>query len=119
IEKIVRGIGIEFVKTVDPYNIGELLHAVNESFKVDGPAVIISSRECAILRDAKEKKAGRHVVYAVNVEKCTGCQKCVEDFACPAISLSGGKATIDPDQCDGCGVCAERYVCPFQAIEVA
>jgi indolepyruvate ferredoxin oxidoreductase alpha subunit len=119
IENVVRGTGIDSVVTVDPFNLGKMLHAVTESFKTDGPAVIISRRECAILRDAQEKKAGRHVVYTVNTEKCSGCDKCVEDFACPAISIVGGKASIDPDQCDGCGVCSQRYVCPFQAIEVA
>ncbi|MFG1415316.1 MAG: indolepyruvate ferredoxin oxidoreductase subunit alpha [Thermoplasmataceae archaeon] len=118
IENVVKGIGITSVVTVDPFNLGEMIHAVNESFKIDGPAVIISRRECAILRDAKERKAGRHIVYMVDEEKCSGCGKCVEDFACPAISFKGGKASIDPDQCDGCGVCSERYVCPFQAIEV-
>ena len=50
----------------------------------------------------------------VNVEKCTGCGKCVK--ACPVSSISleisevdgkrFGKAVLDEELCLGCGVCA-------------
>jgi heterodisulfide reductase subunit A len=51
----------------------------------------------------------------VIADLCNGCQACVP--ACPvnAISMTEGKAKIDPFQCTGCGACIP--VCPQEAID--
>ena len=118
IENIVRSLGIDSVKTVDPYNLKETLGAVMDGLKNEGVSVVIAKRECAIIRDNRMRKEGLEVKYHVVTEKCSSCYNCVENFACPALSVSNGKVTIDPVLCDGCGVCAQPYVCPFKAIEV-
>ncbi len=118
IENIVRSLGIESVRTVDPYNLKETLGAIMDGLKGDGVSVVIAKRECAILRDNRMKREGHEVKYHVIPEKCSSCFNCVENFACPALSVSDGKVTIDPILCDGCGVCSQPYVCPFRAIEV-
>jgi indolepyruvate ferredoxin oxidoreductase alpha subunit len=119
IEAIVRGIGVKNVSTVDPYDLNATIHAVMDSLKQEGPSVIISRRECAIIRDHRLRKSGAMPVYKVNTDRCSGCMKCLTEFSCPALHLSGKQAEIDPEICDGCGVCSEIYVCPFKAIEVA
>ena len=118
IEKIVEAIGVPYLKIVDPYDLKETLGAVMEGLKGDGVSVVIARRECAIIRDSRKHREGESVKYRVAPKKCSACLNCVEHFACPALSISGGKISIDPVLCDGCGVCSEPYVCPFQAIEV-
>lgn len=118
IQKVVESLGVDYVKTVDPYNLKETLTALMGGLKHDGVAVVIAKRECAILRDNRMKKEGPLPKAHVIPEKCSSCFKCVENFACPAISIEDGKAKIDPVLCDGCGVCTQPYVCPYRAIEV-
>ncbi len=118
IEEVVKSTGVDFMKTVDPYDLKQTLTAVMDALRHDGVSVIIAKRECAILRDNRNKKLGVEVKYTVNPEKCTGCMNCVTNFACPAMSISGNRVVIDPNLCDGCSVCTQPYVCPFQAIEM-
>lgn len=118
IEKVVRGIGIEHVEVVDPYDIKETKAAFRRAVEHDGISVVITRRECALIMDARNRKAGIFRKYDVNQDKCTRCYNCVENFACPAFYRDEeGGVHINPYLCDGCGVCSQRDVCPFGAIE--
>ena len=44
-------------------------------------------------------------MYKVDVEKCTGCESCIEVCATDAISLVDGKAFIDEEECIECASC--------------
>jgi len=117
IEEIVKGIGIDFVKVVDPYDLKETQKVFDEALRHEGVSVIVARRECSLLRDARMRKEGKWITYEINQEKCTQCRICIDQFACPAIFVDeDGKIKIDEILCDGCGVCAD--VCPFKAIEV-
>ena len=72
----------------------------------NGPSVIISRRPCPLL----VKKGPRREV----LEECNACGICVNQFGCPAISLTSDHAEIDPTLCYGCGVCEK--ICPFEVI---
>lgn len=51
----------------------------------------------------------------VLVDKCDGCQKCIEACALQAVFIGNdGKAEIDPDKCRDCESCLEA--CPLEAI---
>lgn len=52
----------------------------------------------------------------LDVEKCTGCNRCVE--VCPHGVLTVDKRVsfLDKDKCIECGGCMKN--CPFDAIEV-
>ncbi len=117
IEAIIRSIGISSVNVVDPYDLKSMIHEISSSLREEGISVIIARRECAILRDREMRKSGVAKTYEVDLEKCGLCYNCVENFACPAISIDNGKVSINPILCDGCGVCSESYVCPFNAIK--
>ena len=118
IEDVVRGIGVSNVSLMDPYNLKESFATINRSLHQTGVSVIISRRECAIIRDRKLRKNGEIEIYTVNQDKCGKCMNCVENFSCPALFIEKGEIQINPSICDGCGVCAEPLVCPFNAIEV-
>jgi indolepyruvate ferredoxin oxidoreductase alpha subunit len=118
IEEIVKGIGVKYVRTVDPYDLKETMVAIREAANSDGVSVIIAKRECALLRDERMRKEGKWIRYQINQEKCTKCMNCVKNFTCPAIYVdSDGSVKIDPLLCDGCGVCSTSLVCGFHAIE--
>ncbi len=120
-ENVVKGIGVGFVKVVDPFNIGEVEDALREATayirSAGKPAVLIVRRKCALEALRALRKAGIPVPrFIVDREKCAACGICYRVFACPAIRRdSEGKAVIDATLCSGCGVCAD--VCPAKAIK--
>jgi TPP-dependent indolepyruvate ferredoxin oxidoreductase alpha subunit len=103
---VAKGLGIEKVVVVDPYDVKGTTEAVREMFEYKGPSVIISERPCPL-------KIARGPAREV-LEECNSCGECVKVFGCPAISLTAERAEIDPTLCWGCGVCEQ--VCPFDAI---
>jgi ferredoxin len=50
----------------------------------------------------------------VDVEKCTGCESCVDSCPSEAIKMEDDKAAVDLDTCVDCGVCVDE--CPVEAI---
>jgi TPP-dependent indolepyruvate ferredoxin oxidoreductase alpha subunit len=106
LQDVAKGVGIEKVIIVDPYDIKATIKAIRDIMEYSGPSVIISQRPCPLVI---ERGKSREVK-----EECNGCGVCVEAFGCPAITLSNGRAEIDAALCYGCGVC--QVVCPFEAI---
>lgn len=53
---------------------------------------------------------------SVNIERCTGCETCIEYCNADAISLVNGKANIDQKKCEGCVMCIA--VCPQRAVKI-
>ncbi len=110
IEDVVRGIGVEYVRIVDPFNLEEVVTAVTEALRKPGVKVIIARRECAL------QAWRRGISYKpplIDRSKCTDCMACVRATGCPAIIDNNGKPLIIEDQCYGCNLCAQ--VCPFDA----
>jgi indolepyruvate ferredoxin oxidoreductase alpha subunit len=117
IENTVRGLGVEFVKTVDPYNIKKTQEIFEEALKNDGVSVVIAKHPCALITDAEKRKKGIWVTFKVNSEHCKNFIDYVHSWACPAFYINGdGTVDIDPALCDGCGVCTQVF--PKGAIEV-
>lgn len=116
IEDLVKGLGINFVKVVDPYNLSQTMDTIEEALKEEGVRVIISRRECALIRDERMRKEGVYIKYFIDEEKCRKCKICINQFSCPAIYIEDEKIKINENLCDGCGVCSQ--LCPFNAIEV-
>lgn len=119
IEKVVRGLGVEYVVVIDPFeynkSIKEISDAVKWVKKNLKPAVVIAKRACAL--DVLDNVRGKLPLAKVDLTKCTGCSICYDYFTCPAIiPLENKKAMIDPNACIGCGACVP--VCPFKAISI-
>jgi indolepyruvate ferredoxin oxidoreductase alpha subunit len=116
-EDMAHAMGIEHVYTVDPYDLKQTETALRAALEVEGPAVIVAERECALL--PKVRRAW--MALEVDPERCIACSKCFK-VGCPAIVRSDQvysktgqfKARIDPLLCTGCEICAQ--VCPNEAI---
>jgi len=120
IEELAKASGVRFVRTVDPYDTRATMLALREAVGFGGVAVLVSRRECALLTDAKNRRAGTRIAYSVDQEACTKCLNCITNFSCPSFYMdSDGLVKINPDLCDGCGVCAQPLVCGPRAIKVS
>jgi indolepyruvate ferredoxin oxidoreductase alpha subunit len=109
LDALCRASGVNFVETIDPYDLTGMLRVLEDAKKRDGVKVIIAKQMCVIMA----RRCGvKRVHYMVDTEICTGCGTCVR-FGCPAIELVEEKARIN-DLCSGCAVCVQ--LCPVGAI---
>ncbi len=109
IERILRGIGLTFVKTVDPLDLDAAVAAVREAADEKGVKAIIFKSPCIAIAKSNKK--------AAVTETCIQCQKCIREIGCPAIVKVDGKVTIDQNLCTGCNLCGQ--ICPTGAITVS
>lgn len=125
IEKAVRGVGVEWVKTVDnTYDVEGLKDLFVEALttKERGPKVIVAQSECQLNRQRRVKPlteqaiaAGERVVrekFGVDPDTCTGDHACIRISGCPSLTIAPNPDPMrtDPiaavtDSCVGCGVC--------------
>jgi indolepyruvate ferredoxin oxidoreductase alpha subunit len=118
-EQLAHAMGVENTYRVDPYDLKATEAALRAALKVDGPAVVVAERACALLPEAR----AQWKALEVDAEVCNGCGLCFR-IGCPAVlrqdetdPKSGRRlAGIDPLLCTGCGVCAQ--VCARGAIEM-
>jgi indolepyruvate ferredoxin oxidoreductase alpha subunit len=135
IEKAVRGVGVEWVRTVHTYRLKEGLAALREALttKYRGPKVIIAEGECQLNRQRRVAPVlkrmaaeGKRVVrqrFGIDPDVCTGDHSCIRLSGCPSLTIRPSTDPLrrDPvahvDQsCVGCGVCGEvahaAVLCP-------
>jgi indolepyruvate ferredoxin oxidoreductase alpha subunit len=118
LETLIQGCGVKWIKTVDPYNIEDmirLLKGARDYTKNEdgGIAVIVARHPCLI----RYQETLQECQIKVNItDDCNGCRYCVDHFECPALLMNEEKsrAEIDRSLCVDCGVCVN--VCPREAI---
>jgi indolepyruvate ferredoxin oxidoreductase alpha subunit len=119
IEEIIKAIGAE-MRIANSFNQKQLIQALQELRKFNGLKVLISRGECRLLTTRKFREKGIEIPkFQIDQEKCTKCDICTRDFACPAIIKKINDKneiiySIDIDTCTGCGVCMQ--ICPEGAI---
>lgn len=115
-EDLFKGMGVEDIRVVDPYDVKETTKAIRDSVSFKGVSVVIARQPCVHLLLREKRSAGEIIVpYVVDGEKCNSCFLCTTKFGCPAISIDEDqKAKIDKKTCTGCTVCAQ--ICPTNAI---
>jgi indolepyruvate ferredoxin oxidoreductase alpha subunit len=136
IEAAVRGVGVQWVRTVRrTYDVAGLRDALKEALttRASGPKVLIAQSECMLNKQRREKPlarqaaaAGRRVVrerFGIDADTCTGDHSCIRLSGCPSLSIKPNPDPLrtDPvatvlDSCVGCGLCGEvshaAVLCP-------
>ena len=107
IGKVLEGIGVKSIRTVNPQNLEESVKAVQDAIEEKGVRAIIFKSPCIALVKPDDPKR-------VDADTCIGCMQCVNEIGCPALITKDGKALIDKSLCTGCGLCAQ--ICPVEAI---
>ena len=142
IERALGGLGVDWMRTVHTYHVGEMKKTLKEAMTTghQGLKVIIADGECQLERQrrirpetAKQLAAGRRVVrvkYGVDEDTCTGDHSCIRLSGCPTLTVKDNPDPLrkDPvatviDGCVGCGLCGENahaaVLCPsFYRAEV-
>jgi len=131
----VKGVGVNWVKTVRTYDLVEMHKTLLEAMttKVRGPKVIVAQGECMLNRQRREKpifnkkiKAGKRMIrdrFYVDSETCTGDHSCIRMSGCPSLTLKENPDPLKTDpvayvdnSCVGCGHCGEvahaAVLCP-------
>lgn len=118
LEELIRGCGVRWMKTIDPYDVKNLIKLLKEARKYTqksdgGIAVIIARHPCII----RYPEAIRENMVKVEItDDCNACLYCIDFFECPALYLNNEKNIVEIDRkyCIDCGVCVD--VCPKGAI---
>ena len=106
IAKVLEGIGVKKVVTVNPLDLDASVKAVQECADIPGVKAVIFKSPCiAISKPTAKCRIS---------DKCVQCKKCIREIGCPALIIADGKVTIDSGLCTGCGLCSQ--VCPVNAI---
>jgi len=135
IEKALRGVGVDWIKRVDSYDVTKSREMIEQALdhRMPGLRVIISGNECMLAvkrRDGKinaqKLTAGKPVEkarYGVDEEVCTGDHSCIRISGCPSLTLKptrdplkdGPSAYVDKS-CAACNLCGENahaaQLCP-------
>ena len=120
IEAVVRALGVDHVRVVDPADLRKVRQALTWALDLDKPSVIITKRPCTLKKhDHGERHEFNRRPKAMSVAEaaCIGCRLCL-NVGCPALSFdrTAKKARIDASACNGCGIC--RQVCQSNALAV-
>jgi indolepyruvate ferredoxin oxidoreductase alpha subunit len=126
IENTLRGLGVEWLKSVRTYSVEAMLGTLREAMETDvgGLKVIIADAECMLARqrclrlaDAERLKYGQRVEtprFGIDDEVCTGDHSCIRLSGCPSLTLAPNPdpLRIEPiaqvnNGCLGCGLCGE------------
>lgn len=142
IESTLKGLGVQWMRTVHTYRVREMRRTLTEAFTSDfnGLKVIVAEGECQLERQRRIKpwiagllKKGKRVVrvkYGVDEDVCNGDHACIRLSGCPTLTLKDNPdpLKVDPvatviDGCVGCGLCGENAhaatLCPsFYRAEV-
>ncbi|RLG69416.1 indolepyruvate ferredoxin oxidoreductase subunit alpha [archaeon] len=121
LHRLLKGIGIEYVKILNPFYIKEAEEAIEEGLKYiekeSKPAVVVFEYPCAILERRERRAKGIKIEKPqIDWNKCVNCRICINQTGCPALEIDEetGKPYIIKEECNACDLCVK--ICPTKAI---
>ncbi len=127
IEDTLKGMGVEWIRSVHTYNVKSVQDTVDAAFTsdFDGLKVIVAEGECQLERQRRIKpwikellKRGERVQrvrYGIDDDICTGDHACIRLSGCPTLTLKDNPDPLKEDPvatitngCVGCGLCGEN-----------
>jgi indolepyruvate ferredoxin oxidoreductase alpha subunit len=136
IEKAVRGVGINWVRTLTrTYDVARMRDTLKEALTTPerGPKIIIAQSECMLNKQRRLRpllrgraERGERVVrerFGVDADTCTGDHSCIRLSGCPSLTIAPNPDPLrrEPvtkviNSCVGCGMCGEvahaAVLCP-------
>jgi indolepyruvate ferredoxin oxidoreductase alpha subunit len=135
IQQALRGLGVRWIRIVNPYQIGDLIGTLRRALttRASGLKVVIARAECQLERQRRERPLLRQRIergqrvsqprFGVDPEVCTGDHSCMRFNGCPSLTLRDNPDPLRDDpiahvdqSCVGCGVCGEvahaAVLCP-------
>ena len=115
IKKIIEGMGISEIYTIDPYDYNETFKVLKKALESENLNIVITNRPCVLY--PQKLDCGKKFEV---LEGCLGCDLCMQ-LGCPSIlaSRSSGPSGdkripfIDAS-CIGCSICKD--ICIFNFI---
>lgn len=135
IQAVLKTVGVEWIKTVNSYDIGKMTVELNDAMttKTGGLKVIVAEGECQLNKNrrlrpekARALKKGKRVAsekFGVDETVCTGDHSCIRLSGCPSLTIKPNPDPMRTDpvahvdtSCVGCGVCGDvahaAVLCP-------
>lgn len=109
IEGVLIALGVGMVKKVNPLDYEKSVTTVKEVAEFNGVSAIIFESPCIAVIKPKTS-------LVIDNDKCIGCNKCIKELGCPAMSvnMTTKKVQIESSMCYGCTLCSN--ICPVNAI---
>ncbi|MCX6296007.1 MAG: FAD-dependent oxidoreductase, partial [Bacteroidetes bacterium] len=96
---LLKGLGIEVVETINPFNVNESYEKVNNAMEHEGVSVLVSRAPCIFLPDFKDK-IDKRMKIVVDPNRCNTCENhedsslsCSRCYA-PKSNLSRAKSKL-------------------------
>lgn len=142
IEATLKGMGVQWVKKVNPYSVKHSLKVLQEAYTTPEPGlkVVVSEAECQLERQRRLRpmvkrqiEAGKPVEegkFGVDEDVCVGDHACIRYNGCPSLTVKKSPDPLRDDEivtisqtCVGCGLCGEvahaAILCPsFYEVKV-
>ncbi len=135
IERAVRGVGVDWVRTVHSYDVDEMVETLRQAVDPGrrGLRVVIARGECQLARQRRVKSADRAALsrgdrvvrtrFGIDEDVCTGDHACIRLSGCPSLTVKDNPDPLfdDPvahidNACVGCGNCGavahQASLCP-------
>jgi indolepyruvate ferredoxin oxidoreductase alpha subunit len=113
IAPLLKGLGVEIVETINPFDIRESFRKLNKAMEHDGVSVVISNAPCIFLPELKDLRSRKRKI-AVDPERCNSCANHEDvSLSCsrcytPRNNLSRAKAKLMAE----ISIAGEEQLCP-------